>query len=456
MTLRSVFIANRGEIAVRINRACRELGLETVQAYSSADRDSLAVRMADRAVCIGGGPSKDSYLNVNALLGAASMAKVDAVHPGYGFLSENADFADACVEAGLTYVGPEASAIRLMGDKAAARRLAVEAGVPVAQGSQDPVADAEEAAAIADEAGYPVLIKAAAGGGGRGMRVVRNERELRDALERASTEAAAAFGSGAVYIERYLSPVRHVEVQVLGDGREVVHLGERDCTVQRRHQKLLEESPSPILTPGLRERMTNAACRLAKAVDYRSAGTLEFIVDAERQEFFFIEMNTRIQVEHPVTEMITGIDLVKLQLRIAAGESLPLRQADIRFAGHAVECRINAEDPERGFMPKPGKLTEYFTPSGPGVRVDSHAFVGYELPPYYDSLIAKIVTWDENRDAALARMRRALGEFRIAGVPSTVPFHQRLLDEPDFIAGNVDTQFVKQKMWAGHPMQHLL
>jgi acetyl-CoA carboxylase biotin carboxylase subunit len=301
-----------------------------------------------------------------------------------------------------------------------------------------------------------VLIKAAAGGGGRGMRVVRNERELRDALERASTEAAAAFGSGAVYIERYLSPVRHVEVQVIGDGMGVVHLGERDCTVQRRHQKLLEESPSPILTPELRERMTAAACRLAKAVAYRSAGTLEFIVDAERQEFFFIEMNTRIQVEHPVTEMITGLDLVKLQLRIAGGEALPLQQADIRFSGHALECRINAEDPERGFMPKPGKLTEYVAPAGPGVRVDSHAFIGYDLPPYYDSLIAKIVTWDENRDATLARMRRALREFQIAGVPSTVSFHQRLLAEPDFIAGNVDTQFVKHRMWAGHPMQHLL
>jgi acetyl-CoA carboxylase biotin carboxylase subunit len=456
MSIRSVFIANRGEIAVRIIRACRELGIESVQGYSTADRESLPVRMADRAVCIGNASSKESYLNSNALLGAATMAKTDAIHPGYGFLSENADFAEACVREGFTYVGPDASAIRLMGDKAAARRLAAEADVPVAQGSQDPVSDVNEAVEIAAAAGYPVLIKAAAGGGGRGMRVVANERELRDTIDRASTEAAAAFGSGAVYIERYLSPVRHVEVQVLGDGTDVVHLGERDCSVQRRHQKLLEESPSPILSPALRERMTTAACRLAKAVSYRSAGTLEFIVDAARQEFYFIEMNTRIQVEHPVTEMTTGLDLVKLQLRIAAGESLPIRQADIRFSGHAVECRINAEDPERGFMPKPGKLSDFLPPSGPGVRVDTHAFVGYELPPYYDSLIAKIVAWDENREAALARMRRALHEFQIAGVPSTVPFHQRLLAEPDFIAGNADTQFVKHKMWAGHPMQHLL
>jgi acetyl-CoA carboxylase biotin carboxylase subunit len=456
MRLRSVFIANRGEIAVRIIRACRELGIETVQAYSSADRDSLAVRMADRSICIGGAPAKDSYLNVNALIGAATMAKVDAIHPGYGFLSENADFTDACVNAGFTYVGPDAGAIRLMGDKAAARRLALQAGVPVAHGSQHPVTDVEEAVQIANQAGYPVLIKASAGGGGRGMRVVASEAQLRDTLERASTEAAAAFGSGAVYIEQYLSPVRHVEIQVVGDGHDVVHLGERDCTVQRRHQKLLEESPSPGLTPSLRERMTTAACDLAKAVAYRSAGTLEFVVDVARQEFYFIEMNTRIQVEHPVTEMVTGLDLVKLQLRIAGGEPLPIRQSDVRFSGHAVECRINAEDPERGFMPKPGKLTEFLAPSGPGVRVDSHAFAGYDLPPYYDSLIAKIVTWDETRDAALGRMRRALHEFKMAGVPSTTSFHQRLLGEPAFIAGDVDTQFVKEKMWAGHPMQHLL
>jgi acetyl-CoA carboxylase biotin carboxylase subunit len=454
--VRKLLVANRGEIAVRVIRACRELGVETVQAYSSADSASLPVQMADHAVCVGGPRASESYLNVEALMEAARTTGVDAVHPGYGFLSENADFAEACVLAGLTYVGPDPNAIRLMGDKAIARRLAVEAGVPVAQGSQHAVADADEALRILGASGFPVLIKAAAGGGGRGMRVVHSERELRDLFKRASTEAAAAFGSGDLYVERYLTPVRHVEVQVLGDGIDVIHLGERDCTIQRRHQKLLEEAPSPILTPSLRERMSMAACRLAKAVHYRSAGTVEFIVDAERQEYFFIEMNTRIQVEHPVTEMITGLDLVKLQLRLASEESLPLRQDDVRFHGHAIECRINAEDPNRGFMPKPGKLTEFFAPSGPGVRVDSHAFTGYDVPSYYDSLIAKVITWDETRDAALARMRRALSELRICGVPSTVAFHQRLLAEPDFVASRVDTQFVKHKMWAGHPMQHLL
>jgi acetyl-CoA carboxylase, biotin carboxylase subunit len=454
--IRRLLIANRGEIAVRIVRACRELGIQTVQACSDVDRDSMAAQMADEAICIGGAVAKDSYLNVDALLTAAAAARADAVHPGYGFLSENADFADACVQAGLTYVGPAPSTIRQMGDKVAARRLAVEAGVPVVPGSHHPVADADAAAQLAAEVGYPILLKAAAGGGGRGMRAVDNERELRDAFDRATNEAAAAFGNGSVFVERYLPMVRHVEVQVLGDGRDVVHLGERDCTVQRRHQKLLEESPSSIVTPALRARMTTAACRLASAVGYRSAGTVEFIVDAARQEFFFIEMNTRIQVEHPVTEMVTGLDLVKLQLRIAAGEPLPMKQADIRFFGHAIECRINAEDPERGFMPKSGTLTDFRMPGGPGVRVDTHAFAGYQIPPQYDSLIAKLVVWDETRTAALARMRRSLGECHIAGVPSTVAFHQRLLAEPAFIAANVDTQFVKRQMWAGHPMQRYL
>lgn len=456
MTIRKLFIANRGEIAVRIIRACRELGIESVQGFSSADRDSLAVRMADHSVCIGGAQSSESYLNVNALISAARMLSVDAIHPGYGFLSENAEFAEACIGAGLIYVGPDASSIRLMGDKAAARRLALEAGVPVAQGSQYPIASSDEALQVANEVGYPVLIKASAGGGGRGMRVVENDGQLRDGFERASSEAASAFGSGAVYIERYMSPVRHVEIQVFGDGHDVVHLGERDCTVQRRHQKLLEESPSPGLSSALRERMTDAACRLARSVAYRSAGTLEFIVDVARQEFFFIEMNTRIQVEHSVTEMITGLDLVKLQLRIAAGELLPFSQSDIRFSGHSIECRINAEDPERGFMPKPGKLIDFVAPSGPGVRVDSHAYMGYELPPYYDSLIGKIVVWDNTREAAIARMQRALHEFQLSGVPTTVGFHKRLLSEPEFVAGNVDTKFVKEKMFAGHPMQHML
>jgi len=456
MTFSRIFIANRGEIAVRIIRACRELGLETVQAYSSADSDSLAVRLADDSVCIGGPSPAESYLNANALISAALMAGAGAIHPGYGFLSENAAFAEACTSAGLTYVGPDASAIRLMGDKAAARKLAMEAGVPVVQGSPDPVESVEEAVRIANSIGYPVLVKASAGGGGRGMRAMENEKQLREGLERASSEAAAAFGNGAVYIERYISPVRHVEVQVIGDGKNVIHLGDRDCTIQRRHQKLLEESPSPAVSPALRERMTRAACQLAQAVNYRSAGTLEFIVDVAREEFYFIEMNTRIQVEHPVTEAVTGIDLVRLQLRIAAGEPLSIKQDDVKFSGHSIECRINAEDCDKGFMPRPGKLTEFSLPTGPGVRVDTHAYPGYDLPPYYDSLIAKLVVWDDSREAAIARMKRALHELHIVGVKTTKEFHQRLLIEPDFVAGDVDTKFVKDKMYAQHPMRHML
>lgn len=456
MTIRSVLIANRGEIAVRIIRACRELGIETVQAYSSADKDSLPVRLADRSVCVGGPSSAESYLNAGALIRAARDFSVDAVHPGYGFLSENAEFAEAVVSEGLIYVGPDATSIRLMGDKAAARKLAMKAGVPVVQGSPDPVSDVEEAVRLANDIGYPVLVKAVAGGGGRGMRVMAGEKQLREGLERASSEAAAAFGSGAVYIERYISPVRHVEVQVVGDGNKVIHLGERDCTIQRRHQKLLEESPSPIVSEEMRARMTEAACALARSVRYRGAGTLEFVVDAARSEFFFIEMNTRIQVEHPVTEAVTGVDLVKLQLRIASGEPLKFNQSDIHLNGHAIECRINAEDSEKGFMPRPGKLTDLNWPAGPGVRVDTHAFPSYELPPYYDSLVAKLIVWDENREAAIARMQRALAELQISGVKTTREFHQRLLAEPAFERGDISTQFVKEKMYAQHPMRHML
>ena len=454
--LKRVFIANRGEIAVRIIRACRDLGIDTVQAYSDADADSLPVHLADAAVCIGAGPAKDSYLNQEAVINAARASGADAVHPGYGFLSENADFAERCEQAGLTYVGTQPAVIRLMGDKAAARKLAEDAGVPVSQGSRDAVDSVEEALAIARRVGLPVLIKAAAGGGGRGMRVVNAESELRDSLERASAEAAASFGSGAVYIERFLSPVRHIEVQVMGDGQRVVHFGERDCTIQRRHQKLLEESPSPVLSPKLRACITESAVALAASVGYRGAGTMEYIVDTRRQEFFFIEMNTRIQVEHPVTEMVTGIDLVALQLRIAAGEPLPLTQDAIRFSGHAIECRINAEDPARGFMPKPGALVRFSMPSGPGIRMDTHAYSGYVLPPYYDSLIGKLIVWGVDRAEAMARMRRALRECSIEGLPSTVPFHQRLLDEPDFLSGDVHTRYVRETMYAGHPMQGML
>ncbi|MBK8007898.1 MAG: acetyl-CoA carboxylase biotin carboxylase subunit [Rhizobiales bacterium] len=454
--IKSLFIANRGEIAVRIIRACRELGVASVQAYSEADSESLAVKLADKSVCVGAAPSKESYLNQKVLIEAAKASGADAIHPGYGFLSENAEFAEECEKAGLIYVGPQASVIRLMGDKAAARRLASEAGVPITMGSPDPIKSAEEAVETGKRIGYPLLVKAAAGGGGRGMRVVSQESELKESIERAAAEASAAFGSDALYIEKYLSPVRHVEVQVIGDGKNIVHLGERDCTIQRRHQKLVEESPSPALTPQLRERLTASAVALARHVGYRSAGTLEYIVDAAKQEFYFIEMNTRIQVEHPVTEMLTGFDLVKMQIRIADGEPLPIAQNDVRFSGHVIECRINAEDPEKGFMPRPGVLSEYSMPSGPGVRVDSHAYPGYKLPPHYDSLIAKLLVWGSDREEALSRMQRALGEFQIVGVPTTIEFHKRLVGEPDFVAGDVHTRYVKEQMWAGHPTQHML
>ncbi|MBY0531252.1 MAG: acetyl-CoA carboxylase biotin carboxylase subunit [Xanthobacteraceae bacterium] len=454
--IKSLFVANRGEIAVRIIRACRELGIASVQAYSEADSESLAVKLADKAVCVGAAPSKDSYLNRKALIDAVKAAGADAIHPGYGFLSENAEFADECVKAGLIYVGPEASVIRMMGDKAAARRLALDVGVPITMGSPDPIKSPDEAIEIGKRIGYPLLVKAAAGGGGRGMRVVTQESELRESLERAAAEATAAFGDGSLYIEKYLSPVRHVEVQVIGDGKDVIHLGERDCTIQRRHQKLVEEGPSPALTPALRERLTASAVALAKHVGYRNAGTLEYIVDAAKQEFYFIEMNTRIQVEHPVTEMLTGLDLVKMQIRIADGELLSVKQSDVQTSGHVIECRINAEDPEKGFMPRPGVLSEYSAPSGPGVRVDSHAYPGYKLPPHYDSLIAKLLVWGSDRTEALSRMQRALGEFQISGVPTTIEFHKRLIREPDFIASNIHTRYVKEHMWAGHPTQHML
>lgn len=454
--IKSLFIANRGEIAVRIIRACRELDIVSVQGYSEADQDSLAVKLADKSVCIGPAPSKESYLNQKMLIEAAKASGADAIHPGYGFLSENAEFAEQCEKARLIYVGPQSSIIRLMGDKAAARKLAHEAGVPITMGSPDPIKSVEEAIEIGQRVGYPLLVKAAAGGGGRGMRVVTQESELSESLERAAAEASAAFGDGSLYIEKYLSPVRHVEVQVIGDGNNIIHLGERDCTIQRRHQKLVEEGPSPALTPALRERLTASAVALAQHVGYRSAGTLEYIVDAANQKFYFIEMNTRIQVEHPVTEMLTGLDLVKMQIRIADGEPLSVKQADVRMAGHVIECRINAEDPEKGFMPRPGVLAEYSAPSGPGVRVDSHAYPGYKLPPHYDSLIAKLLVWGSDRAEALGRMRRALREFQISGVPTTIEFHKRLIGEPDFVAGDVHTRYVKEKMWAGHPTQHML
>jgi acetyl-CoA carboxylase biotin carboxylase subunit len=440
--LRRVLVANRGEIALRVIRACRELGIESLLVYSEADRESLPVRAADLAVCIGHAPSAKSYLDPRAIVGTAVAYRADAIHPGYGFLSEKAAFAELCAQQGITFVGPDAAVIAQMGDKVAARREAKAAGVPTTPGSEGAVADRNEALKIALEIGFPVLLKAAAGGGGRGMRIVTKAEDLERFLGEAMGEAAVAFGDPAIYVERYLTNVRHIEIQVLGDGRNVVHLGERDCSTQRRNQKLVEEAPSPVLDQALRRRIGESAVALCQRVGYKSAGTVEYILDQDSGQFYFMEMNTRIQVEHPVTEMVTGVDLVKWQLRIAAGESLSISQDDIETKGHAVECRINAEDAAHGFAPCPGRITHYAAPGGPGVRVDSHIESGYEVPPFYDSLLAKVICWGENRAEALARMQRALGEMRVEGVKTTIAFHRELLAHPDFRAGRINTRFV--------------
>ena len=442
LPLRRVLVANRGEIALRVIRACRELGLESIAVYSEADRDSLPVRVADQAVCIGHAPAAQSYLNPRAIVGAALAFGADAIHPGYGFLSENADFARLCEQQGIVFVGPDADVIAQMGDKIAARRLAKAAGVPITPGSEGAVADRTEALRIAAGIGFPVLLKAAAGGGGRGMRIVDKARDLERLLSEAMAEAAVAFGDSAVYVERYLRNVRHIEVQVLGDGEHLIHLGERDCSSQRRNQKLVEEAPSPVLNDALRSRIVESALALCRRARYRSAGTVEYILDQDAGEFFFMEMNTRIQVEHPVTEMVTGVDLVKWQLRIAAGEKLTLRQDHIHARGHAIECRINAEDHERGFAPCPGRVTAYTAPGGPGVRVDSHLEGGYDVPPFYDSLLAKVICWGQDRAEAVARMQRALAEMRVDGVKTTIPFHRELLAHDGFRAGTINTRFV--------------
>jgi len=441
---RRVLIANRGEIALRIHRACRELGLETVQVYSEADRDSLPVHLADHAVCIGPARSAQSYLNGQFILSAAKMFRADAIHPGYGFLSENPDFARACEQEGLAFVGPSSEAIAMMGDKARARAVADEAGVPTTPGSRGTVRDAAHARSVADSLGYPVILKAAAGGGGRGMREVHRSEDLVAQYDDAAREARAAFGDDAIYVERFLSRIRHIEIQILSDGDTILHLGERDCSVQRRNQKLLEEGPSPVLDAGLRERIGDAAVRLCRHAGYRSAGTIECILDPLSGEFYFMEMNTRIQVEHPVSEMITGVDIVKEQLRIAQGEPIRLKQSDVRLVGHAIECRINAEDVDAGFAPSPGLITGVHWPGGPGVRVDSHVFAGYRVPPHYDSLLAKVIAWGRDRSEALSRMARALAELRIDGVRTTASFHQRLLQAEEFRRGDVHTRFVEQ------------
>ncbi len=440
---RKVLVANRVEIAVRVLRACRELDIPSVAIYSTADAEALHVRLADEAVCIGPPEAAQSYLNIHRILSAAEVTGADAIHPGYGFLSESPRFAEICTTCGVTFIGPPAASMALLGDKVRARCLAEEAGVPVLPGTPDPVRDAGEAVRAAERIGYPLLIKASAGGGGRGMRRVADPADLALAMATAQAEAQAAFGDPSVYLERFLEDPRHVEMQIVADrhGR-CVHLGERECSIQRRHQKLVEEAPSPAVDDGLRATLGEAAVRIAVAAGYMNAGTVEFLLDPAGR-FYFMEMNTRIQVEHPVTEMVTGLDLVKLQLRIAAGEPLPFAQADVALNGHALECRINAEDPDR-FLPSPGRLTAFRPPGGPGVRVDTHAFVGAAVPPQYDSLLAKLITAGRDRGEAIARMLRALAEFEVAGVATTIPFHQKLLRHPDFAAGRLSTRFLER------------
>ena len=446
MPIGKVLIANRGEIALRILRSCRELGIETVAVYSTVDKDALHVQLADEAVCVGDALSSKSYLNVPNILAAATSRGVDAIHPGYGFLAENDKFAEMCRDHGLTFIGPSPHAIRSMGDKSTAKSTMQSVGVPTVPGSEGLLANPEEAAVLAEQMGYPVMIKATAGGGGRGMRLVPSADQLANLYKAAQGEAEAAFGNPGLYMEKFIDRPRHVEVQVLADRHgNVVHLGERDCSIQRRHQKLLEEAPSPALDPELRRRMGDAAVAAARSINYEGAGTVEFLLDRSGG-FYFMEMNTRIQVEHPVTEMVTGIDLIAEQLRIAGGEPISVTQEQINLSGHAIECRINAEDASHNFRPAPGRITGWLPPGGPGVRVDSHVYTGYDIPPFYDSLIGKLIVWGRDREMALTRMKRALNECAITGIPTTVDFHLTLLERPEFINGDVHTKFVEQEM----------
>jgi acetyl-CoA carboxylase biotin carboxylase subunit len=441
--LKKVLVANRGEVAVRVVRACRELGIPAVAVYSDADEEALHVRLADEAVHIGPAKAQESYMNIEAILEAAKEKGADAVHPGYGFLAENARFAAACREAGLIFVGPSAETMEKIGDKSAARRLAKEADVPVVPGTEGNVAP-EDALEKAEEVGYPVMVKAAAGGGGMGIRVVEDEEELEEAVKEAGQQAEAAFGEGSVYLEKFLEEPRHVEVQVMGDGEgNVVHFYERECSMQRRRQKLIEEAPSPGISPETREEITQAAVRLAEAAGYANAGTVEFLVEKD-ESFYFIEMNTRIQVEHPITEVVTGVDLVKEQLKVAAGEGLSVQQDEVPLAGHAIEFRINAEDPDNDFFPSPGEVTAVEVPGGPGVRVDTAIFAGYEVPPFYDSMVGKLIAYGADRDEALMRGRRALEEYRLEGIKTTIPLHLRLLDDEAFLSGEYDTGYLER------------
>ena len=437
-----ILIANRGEVAVRVIRACRELGIQAVAVYSKADRDSLHVRLADDAICIGEAPSSESYLNVPSIISAAEIADVEAIHPGWGFLAENAHFAEICESCQIKFIGPKPESIRLAGDKSMARNVMRKANIPIIPGSKEVVKDQDEAFRLAKKFGYPVIIKAAAGGGGKGMKVAHNDGKLISAFLTAQAEAEAAFGNRSVYIEKYVKEPRHIEVQILADSHgNVIHLGERDCSIQRRHQKLIEECPAPNLGEKLRRKIGETAVRAAKAVEYENAGTVEFLLDSD-ENFYFMEMNTRLQVEHPVTEMVTGIDLVKAQIAVAVGEKLKWSQSDVKFEGHAMECRINAEDPDRDFLPSPGKIETLIWPGGPGIRVDSHVFAGYTIPPYYDSLLAKIIAYAPSRTEAIAVMLRALRETVIGPVKTTIPLHEKILNRPRFRQGKVGTNFI--------------
>ncbi|MCY4148500.1 MAG: acetyl-CoA carboxylase biotin carboxylase subunit [Gammaproteobacteria bacterium] len=442
--IRRLMVANRGEIACRIIRSAREMGIETTVIHSQCDDDSLAVRLADNAVEVGPPPASKSYLDIQAIVNAAIDHEIDAIHPGYGFLAENAKFAEAVEDAGKLFVGPDSQTIRLMGDKLAARETAKKAGVPIAEGSQSRLDSLEEMCTVAKEAGYPVLIKASAGGGGRGIRIANNQDELKRLAPQARAEAQATFGDGTLFVEKYIPQARHIEVQILGDGSEVIHCYERECSLQRRRQKVWEEAPALVLTDEIREKICASAVTLAEHVNYRGAGTVEFLYDESTEEFFFLEMNTRIQVEHPVTEMICGLDLIREMILIAQGSPLCLKQDEIRIRGHAIECRINAENPDQDFMPSPGTAESVTFPAGPGVRFDTMLFPGCNIPPYYDSMIGKLVVWDGSREAALSRLRRALSELEIEGIHTTKSLHQALVENGDVIALNIHTGFLEQ------------
>jgi acetyl-CoA carboxylase, biotin carboxylase subunit len=439
-----VLVANRSEIAVRIIRACRDLGIESVVTFSEADRDSLPARLADRAVCIGPARSSESYLRVGTIIAAAVGTGSDAIHPGYGFLAEQTALPEACTKHGIIFIGPTADNIHKMGDKLQARQMAGELGIPVIPGSEL-VSDVETAVEMAEKVGYPILLKAAAGGGGKGMKIVKRSRDMKAVFDEASAEAKAAFGNDRIYMEHFIPNARHIEIQILGDHHgHIVHLFERDCSLQRRYQKMVEEAPSPAVSVELREAICSAAQTITRHIGYQNAGTVEFILDQDKRQFYFLEMNTRIQVEHPVTEMITGVDLVKEQIRIAAGEPISFSQEEVKLIGHAIECRINAESAETGFRPCPGKITQWLPPEGQGIRLDSHCYSGYTVPPFYDSLLGKLITWGRDRHEAIGRMKYALSEFVVSGIDTTIPFYQRILKHPDYQNGKVHTRWVEE------------